>query len=301
MSELFYKSILNLLTGICLITFYSCDKINDPYQKSKGHASPPSASYVKKILLEDYTAQQCIYCPQAATIAKLLRKSYPGRVITVGIHVSSLAQPGPVPFDYDFRTAAGDSYDASFGLSASGLPTGMVDRIQYQGSFPIDRNNWQSVASAELALPCVAFLRITNNYNPSTRILNTSVNTKFLSSVAGSFNLVVLLTEDSIVKAQKDVDSTQYANDIVLNYLHRYVLRTAMNGNSTGNGEPLVLPHNPIIPGDSITKSYSYQIPAAFPATAPHIPCNDKHCYVVAFLFDSSNNQILQAEEQKLW
>jgi hypothetical protein len=301
MKALMSRSIIYLFIGIYLFTVCSCDKINDPYQKSKGHIPPPATTFVKKVLIEDYTAQQCIYCPQAAIIAKQLRKSYPGRAITIGVHVSSLAQPGPAPFNYDFRTPAGDNYDASFGLSASGLPTGMVDRIQYQGSFPIDRNNWLSVASAELALPCVVFLTIANNYNPSTRILNTTVKTKFLGMLSGSFNLVVLFTEDSITKAQKDVDSTQYANDIVLKYLHRYVLRAAINGSPAGNGESLVLPHSPTQAGDSVIKSYTYQVPAAFPAAAPNIPCNDKHCFVVAFLFDSSNNQVLQAEEQKLW
>jgi hypothetical protein len=292
-----YAASFFLLAIAGLVT--SCDYIKTPYPKNQGPSVGPGSGYVKKVLIEDYTAQQCIYCPQAAIIGEHLRSNNPGRIVTIGVHVSSLAQPGPAPFTYDFRTTAGTNYDATFGISASGLPSGMVDRIQYQGSFPVDRNNWQAAAAAELALPCTAYLTITNLYDPLTRVLNTSVKTRFLAPLTSTYNLVVLLTEDSIVKPQKDIDSSQYPNSIVMNYVHHFALRAAVNG-ASGVGEQLSLPHNPTISGDSLVKNYSYTVPASFPATGQTIPCNDKHCYIVAFLYDVSTSTVLQVEEQKL-
>ena len=296
----------------CLIAFIlgivalsSCDYVKEPYPKGKGTPTGPGIGYVKKVLLEDYTAQQCIYCPEAAVIAEQLRISYPGRVISMGVHVGSLAAPGSSPYNYDFRTATGNAFDAIFQLSTA-LPIGMIDRTGFPtNTHPIDRSLWVSTVGARLMDTCKIFLTITNAYTPGTRSLKTSIKAKFLVPLSGNYKIAVLLTEDSIVRSQKDFDSINHpagnSSGLVGNYVHHHVLRDAISGGGTGWSDVVTLPHSTTIPGDSVVLNYnSYTIPVNFPA-ANGIPCRDTKCSVVAFIYDAVTMEVLQTEEQKVY
>jgi hypothetical protein len=276
-----------LLAGIFALS--SCDYVKEPYPKSRGNGTGPASGYVKKVLLEDYTAQQCIYCP--------------GRVISMGVHVGSLATPGSAPYNYDFRTQTGNAFDAIFQLSTS-LPVGMIDRVGFPtNTHPIDKSAWVSTVGARLLDTCKAFLTIANVYTPATRTLATSIKVKFLVPLSGNYRLVVLLTEDRVVKPQKDIDSVSTSNPtgLLMNYVHHHVLRDAISGGGAGWSDAVTLPHSTTVPGDSVVIQYNrYSIPTQFPATNG-IPCRDKKCSVVAFIYDAASLEVLQAEEEKVY
>jgi hypothetical protein len=292
-----------LLPGILFLS--SCDFVKEPYTKSKGSGTGPGNGYVKKVFLEDYTAQQCIYCPEAAIIAEQLRITYPGRVISMGVHVGSLATPGPAPYNYDFRTSTGNSFDAIFQLGTS-LPIGMIDRMGYPtNTHPVDRSAWVNTVSSRLLDTCKVFLTINNTYTPGTRALTTNIKAKFLVPLSGTYRLAVLLTEDSIVRPQKDFDSINHpagnSTGLVSNYVYHHVLRDAISGAGTGWSDAVTLPHSTTIPGDSAVFIYnSYSIPVNFPPTNG-IPCRDSKCSVVAFIYDAVTLEVLQVEEQKVY
>jgi hypothetical protein len=293
------KGLIFLLTITGFFSLQSCDYVTMPYPKKQASQTLVNA-VVKKVLIEEYTASQCVNCPRAAAEADLLRNNNKGKVITVSVHCSSLADPLGTNFPYNFHTPAGDNYNALYvDGDATGLPSGMIDRISWQPGtgFPKSdqdfTNHWPSYVATELAAPDSVYLQISNTYTASTRQLNCLVKTKFLTPLLSSYNLVVLMTEDSIPSPQKDIDST----NIRQNFMHRYVLRGAIDGHLNGTGIPITLPASPIS-GDSIMTPVHYTIPASFPSAGL---CNDKHCYVVAFFYDTVSGDILQVEEQKVW
>ncbi|HXC04377.1 MAG TPA: Omp28-related outer membrane protein, partial [Bacteroidia bacterium] len=242
--------------------------------------------------IEDYTAVQCINCPKAAQEAELMRATYPGRIVSIGVHVGSLSAPLGSTFPYDFRTTAGNNYDTQFiQADANGLPSGMIDRW-FSSSSPrsqSDQTQWPSYVSTRLAAPDTVDLQITNSYNAGT--LTSKVKVKFLTSHPSTYNLVALLTEDSIVSPQKDIDSTALPNSIVTHYMHRYSLRGAIDGNTSGMGNPVTG-----LVGDSTTTTFNYTMPPSFNGMVP----NPNHCRVVAFIYDTNSGEILQTEEQKI-
>jgi len=293
------KTIPGILLLLVTALLASCDYVTMPYPK-KSVAPPPVNGYVKKVLIEEYTASQCVNCPHAATAADLLRNNNKGKVITMAVHCSSLAAPSGSTFVYDFRTPAGDNYNITYvDGDSQGLPSGMIDRQNWQPGtgFPKSdqdyQNHWPSYTATRLASPDSVYIQISNNYTPSTRQLVCSIKTKFLTNLTSTYSLVVLMTEDSIPSPQKDLDST----NIRMHYMHRYVLRGAIDGHVNGTGIPITLPAAPVT-GDSIITPVNYTVPASFPSAGS---CNDKHCYIVAFFYDNANGDILQVEEQKLY
>jgi hypothetical protein len=300
MRLLFY---ISCFIGFAAIS--SCDYVTMPYPKSHG-GGPVTSGNVRKVLLEDYTAAQCINCPRASLTADQLRANNPGKVITIGVHASSLESPVGA-YGYDFRTIPGNLFDAFFvNADISGLPNGMINRIGYPTTTQlISYPNWQSTVATDLALPPSVLLTISNTYNTGTRTVGLSIKTKFLNAMASTYHLTVLLTEDSIVQPQKDIDSTQFTQNCVLHWMHRHVLRDAITTSGWGDQLAFMSPHTAFMAGDSVTNTYNYVIPANFASftptsSIPTLPCNDKHCSVVAFLYDDATKEVLQVEEVKV-
>lgn len=287
----------NIISFLCLCLCLSfliigCDKIEPPY-KEEDTGNNNGDSIKRKILLEDYTGHTCGNCPRAAETAEQLKQLYGDQLITIGVHVGWFAEPcppHPLPggapsgsFSTDFRTAVGDDYNAQFSNDAAGLPNGMVNRKPISGSSIITYSNWGTVITDIINAAPEANIIITNNYNETSRELNTSIETEFLSSLNGSYKLVVLLTEDSLLDWQEDYEALPTH---IENYVHRHVLRDAINS-SWGD----TLASGTINNGSSFIKDYSYTLNSGF---------NDSKCSVVAFIYDTATLEILQAEEKEV-
>jgi hypothetical protein len=250
------------------------------------------------MLVEDYTGHKCTACPQAAIEANQLKQTYGEKIVVIAVHAGFFADPttpsGAPAGSYktDFRTAAGDTYDNStyFGISDVGNPNGMINRKDYSpttGAHVKAYTSWSSEISSLLALAPDADLTLTNNYNSSTRSLSVNAVSEILNDTitSGTYKLVVMITQDSIIDWQLD------AGVHIPDYLHRHVLRDNINGTW---GDTLmsgtVTPHTPV------SKNYTYTLPAAYKGNT----CNENNCYVVAFIYNTANYEILQAAEAKV-
>jgi len=278
----FYGS--TLLTTCFLLS--SCDKVKDPYGVKSTGVTPTGK--VRKVLLEDYTGHLCTNCPPAAQTAQTIKGIYGSRLVIMAVHAGFYANTSAAPYNYDFTTAIGDIYFNQFGISSN--PIGMVNRKDYPGNHLKNVSDWGSIVDSLMAKAPDADIQITNNYNSSSRVLNTTVSCKFLNLItSGTYNLVVLLTEDSIQNAQKDASQTP---PDILNYYHRDVLRDGITTANWGDS----LKTGPIAAGDSIVKTYQYTLPATFKGMAPV----SSHCHVVAYVYNASTYEIMQVEEKKI-
>ncbi|MBI3502090.1 MAG: Omp28-related outer membrane protein [Bacteroidetes bacterium] len=317
-----HTSYLLLLTSYFLLAFLSCDKVKEPYVKTNSSSAgcpPPvftAKAPMRKVLIEEYTGMRCGNCPGAALILENLRNTYGNKLIGIAAHANYYARPVPpesMPcsapagaFSHYLGCTAGENYFTVFNFP--GNPYGLVNRHSVSGSPIIDPSNWDAAFQSIDSLPPDADINIITDYNTATRKLCISCKTTFLKAMNGAYNLSVLFVEDSILDWQEDYSLTPC---YVQNYVFRNVLRDDINGNGLGFGEQIAL--GAIAVNDTAVKSYSYNVPAGFstsifspnPASTPLSPCDYKHCYVLAFVFDANSasptyREILQAEIKKI-
>ena len=105
----------------------------------------------KKVILEEFTGINCVFCPDGHQIAEGIAAANPGEVFLINIHTGGFANPsGGQP---DFRTSFGPAIASQSGLV--GYPAGTVNRHvfpgQSQSGDPNDtamsRGQWSSASN----------------------------------------------------------------------------------------------------------------------------------------------------------
>jgi thiol-disulfide isomerase/thioredoxin len=277
MKKIFKINILLIL----LVVVYSCDKVDPPYIEEHSGGGD-TATYVKKVLVEDYTAHYCVNCPRAARALEDIISVYGEKVIPIAIHVGFLAQPGPAPYDLDLRTPVGDDLDQEFGCSAGGLPVGMVSRTVYNGNVLVGDGDWPSAVSIILQQQPSIDISLSSSIDTTNKKLGIDITLKALEDFNTAdkvLKVCAYVTESHIIGAQKDQEAT---GGEVLDYEFNHVLRESFNGTW---GERL---SNDDIPqNNTINKSYNMNIDPAW----------DFHNLgAVVFVYDSLSQEVLQAE-----
>ncbi len=268
------KYLVNLFIIVLTIFTISCDEVSKPYLQDNG-STPIDTSIKKKILLEDYTGFKCGNCPYAHQTIHNLTDKYPENIVPIAVHCSFFAMPDP-KHNYDFRTTIGTEWDNFFGLSSSGLPKGMINRIGFLNNEHIlNHDSWEQVINQALSTDAIVNINLDANLQGNT--INIKVDYNYKTKLTNYHNLNVLIVEDSIVQYQK-----WYGHDPedVDDYLHMHVLRANVN-NTWGDK----------LDSQSGTKNYSFNIPDG-------VDWKTKNLKVVAFISDVGNTyEVFQAEE----
>lgn len=171
----------------------------------------------KRVLIEDFTGQRCVNCPNASEMIESLQESYGAEnVIAVGIHSGSFSktvtkQPFPL------WTETGDYYFNSWGIDAQ--PTGVIDRKTVSSTY----QSWGTIVRDALQASAPLTLDATTSYDEATRTVTINVNAKGVLDVTGKLQL--WLTEDNITNIQYMPDGS-----VNTQYVHNHVFRTAVNG-----------------------------------------------------------------------
>tara|TARA_B100000809_G_C15096274_1_gene515117 strand:- start:34 stop:945 length:912 start_codon:yes stop_codon:yes gene_type:complete len=290
------KLITTILAIIAVISFNSCDKVDNPIAAVDLDTSNlfwddstyvASSNTMRKVLIEEFTGHTCQNCPQGAAELQNLITTYGNQIVPMGIHsdltfcdprinldgtAAYFTTGGDSAFYTDFRTTEGDEYRTTFNVV--GIPQGLVSRRSNGSIFTFSQ--WDTQFQAIQNDAPVVSIGLSTLYNDSARIVKTVVNTTWLTSSAGNYKLQIQLIEDNIVDWQLN-GSTEDPN-----YLHRHVFRGSING-TWGSDIPTANS------GDSDTQDFSYIIPANF---------KKEDCIVVAFVYkDSPSYEIVQVEE----
>lgn len=240
---------------------------------------------VRKVLVEDYTGHTCGNCPFAADVLHDLQCQWGDLVVPMAVHVGFFAEVENNPagsYATDFRTPAGNAWNSEFGNSAQGLPNGLINRRPTSGSFPQSYTVWAAQVANLLATPADALLEMQNTYSQGSRTVNTSIDIHVLYDLNnGPYNIIVCLTEDSVIDWQKDYDPTLEDADVP-DYVHMHVLRANFNGTW---GQPVGAGNLAAGTVENISLSLSID-----PAWDEH------HCHVVAFIYRTDTKEVIQAE-----
>ncbi len=281
----------NVIIIAVFLLFIGCDKVKNPRVNNNSltgsnfiEKDNTQVLNIKKVLLEDYTGHTCGNCPKAATKAEELSNLYKDTIIVIAPHVGFYAEPTS-SYPSDYRTPAGTDWDNFFGVSASGLPRGMINRINYPTATHLFAYTaWAANIPPLIRIPPSLTIKLKTQYDTTSRILNILHTVKFNQNFNSDLYLNSVLIEDSIVGKQKDYSVTP--NDIE-NYVFHNMLRGSLNG-SWGN----LLKSSPIVANDSVVKNITgHYVSSSF---------NDKKLYVVSFVYDNSTKEVIQCEKVKI-
>ena len=288
------KKYLAILSSILIIT--SCDVEDGPFITDYDSYVNPE----KKVLIEDFTGHLCPNCPDAARELDAIHDIYGDQIIGMAIHVSkSFARPYPASqapnFQYDFRTNWGDDWDAFYGISAMGLPRGMINRIGYQDeSHKLGKDEWASTVALELKKDIDFTLHISSDET------SISIISEVQNNISSVYNLVVCLTESNIENWQKD------GQENVENYIHNHVLRTVLMDEELSNSSNYVA-------GQQIERVINYDLAALEQYNIDYSTNNTaelgngnaggwvaSNMSIIAYIYNTNTKEIVQVEEAHL-
>lgn len=246
-----------LLYIAALATFVSCSDIaeNDRFI----YVEPTDAK--RAILLEDFTGQLCINCPNAAEEIEGLKDTYGDSVvIAVGIHCGLSVKPGQVKGYQGLWTEIGENYRSHWKIDAQ--PMGLINRT----GGVLSMEQWSTAVREELQKEPTVQMSGTLQYNEG--VGSGDISLIGLKNIQGKLQLWVI--EDSISSIQQLPGRNNYN----YSYNHMHVFRTAINGEW---GEEISLKQ-----GVSETRRFSFPLDTIW---------NVENLSVVAFVYNDQGVQ----------
>lgn len=218
---------LSFLFTISVLT--SCDFVKEDERYILG----PEVKAERAVLLEDFTGQYCVNCPEAHEVIKQLETQFgKDKVIAVSIHCGDFGIPVSVT---NFSTGAvglmteeGNAIMSAYGINS--FPMGVIDNGN-----PEIYDLWPTSVRNELQKPSHVDIDLHAKFEPDESktegITGTiKITANVLSGEDSDANIQFWITEDEIVSFQKTLDSTIY------DYVHDNVFRAqvfpGVNGQS---------------------------------------------------------------------
>lgn len=289
-----FKRYLAPLMVLSLVILFACEKVEAPYlELVERHIdtgqNTGDTTYKRIVLLEDFTGHKCVNCPEAAALAHQLSLAHPGQLVIVGVHAGFFASPDASGnYTADYRTPEGNALNDYFNIMM--YPTGLINRKPFNGTLRLTPDKWEAALSAALQNEPEAYITLKTEWTATTRQVKIKTRVKALANLAGPVYLTLCIIENNIVSPQKNNKTSVGPVPDILDYKHKHVLRTCVNGvwgESMNAGASLSQ-------GASYTFTHTYVLPELW---------NADNCEVVAFLTFGSGerkDEVIQAAERAL-
>jgi hypothetical protein len=232
----------------------------------------------RKVILEEFTGINCVYCPQGHTIANNIKNANPNNVFLVNVHVGGFSTPGAG--QPDFRTPFGSGFTGQAGVT--GYPAGTVNRTQFSGlaqnggtGTAMSRNNWTNATNQILAQSSYVNVATTASINVSTRVLTVLVEAYYTGSSPVATNRL------NVALLQNNTLGPQTGGNLGDQYNHQHRLVHMVTGQW---GETI----STTTAGTFVTRTYTYTIPASYNL----VPAEMGEFEVVAFMAESQQKII---------
>lgn len=178
----------------------------------------PAVEAKRVVLLEEFTGQKCVNCPDAHSVIEGLQEQYPENLISVSIHggsdmnaIGEDQMPG-----YGLRNTAGAAYADAYKISS--FPAGVVNRR----SGVTTSDQWSTAIRNELSKPSALEMEITAILSPDGSKVNILVDLEPWENMEGRLQLWVV--ESDIVSLQLTKSGMKR------DYVHNHVFRGTVNG-----------------------------------------------------------------------
>lgn len=230
----------------------------------------------RKVVLEEFTGINCVFCPQGHAIARGIRDANPGNVFLINIHQGSFANPGSG--QPDFRTPFGNAIAGQSGLV--GYPAGTVNRQIFPGQSQsggndtaMSRGQWSNAANQVLGDNSYLNMAVESNINVSTRELTVHVEAFYTGNSPEAVNKL------NVALLQNHTLGPQTGGNMGNNYEHNHRLVWLVTGQWGDDVSPTTT-------GTFIDRNYSYTIPAAYNG----VPAVLTDMEVVVFMTESTQD-----------
>ncbi len=294
------KQIANLLSlAVIGLALVSCQKESDntmvPNENGNNRqgsgtiispviGAPPS-TFTQKALVESYVSANEGRTPMNDYMLNTVRGTYPNRIIAANFHSTD-----------KMSSTASDELLGFIGSQPSQIPATMQNRIPYNGNLFNTSMNWNSNLPATLSSTATAGLAIQSSV-ASTNLVNVFLHSGFNTTLNGNYKLVAYLVENNVTGAGQGFDQANSSNNDpaspfynmgnpIPNYTHNYVVRqmlTSVDGVS--------IPSSHLVMGGHFLHRVAFDLPLMY---------NISNCYVVAYIYNASNMQVLNAQTAKL-
>ncbi len=206
----FFHLSFYILLALAIASITACSHISEDERLI--YVKP--AAVARQVLIEDFTGQRCVNCPNAHDEIAQLQQQYGEAVIAVSIHAGPLAFYSNARM-LGLRTETGDAYYDHWQLEY--LPVGLIDR-----SAPLDYASWSAKVREELQKTAPVNITLS-----ATKIADSIEIQTTVQGANGDTDghLQLWIIEDSITAMQLMPDGTANAA-----YVHNHVFRTAVNG-----------------------------------------------------------------------
>lgn len=274
------KLVVMLLGAVAIATLAACDVIEGPKVDPAGFSGASN-----KVLIEDFTGQMCGNCPNAHRQAATLKETYGENLVVIAVHSTGFATPVPaLGFGTDFRTEMGTELATEYGAANAGLPVGLVNRREWNGSPMTRYANWGSLVGAVVAEEPKMRIELETDFAPDSRQLKIDVQLEYFTEGDAGHRLVVVIIEDSLISKQYDFSIPAQEVD---EYVQNHVLRASITSGTWG----VPVKNNPIFLGEKIVHSFSHVLDESY---------RPEKCSVVAYVRDDATKEVLQVQEAKL-
>lgn len=238
----------------------------------------PTTPQNKKVILEEFTGVNCVYCPQGHAIANAIKNADPNNVFLINIHAGGYANPEAG--QPDFRTSFGTAIVNQTGLV--GYPAGTVNRTAFAGlqqgaagTTAMSRNNWSSASTATKGQASYVNVAMQASINAQTNLLTVTVESYYTgTSPVGTNKLNVALLQNNTL-------GPQTGGGMGNNYNHQHRLVHML----TGQWGTII---NSTATGSFNTQTFTYTIPAAYNG----IPTDLAEMELVAFVSETEQKII---------
>lgn len=232
----------------------------------------------KKVVLEDITGINCVFCPDGHIIAEAIKDQNPEDVILVNIHAGGFANPGNG--QPDFRTSFGNAIANQSGLT--GYPSGTVNRHVFSGSnTALGRGQWASAANQILQQESYVNIAGTADIDILTNELIVTVEVYYTGdSPKDSNKLNVALLQDNTL-------GPQTGGNMGNNYVHMHRLVHFLTGQW---GEDITSTTE----GDFSEFTFTYELPNDYRDIAVEL----EDLKVVAYVAEGNQEILTGAEMQ---
>lgn len=245
--------------------FTACSDIDE--DKRFEYVKPAAVN--RAVLIEDFTGQNCVYCPNGTEVIDGLIQQYgEDHIIAVGMHSGPLGFKGSSRY-VGLKTEIADTYYNAWGITSQ--PTAAINRSIVLS----DYTKWGAAVAQELQKTAKLSLNITNSYDAATRKLTVNVEAYGTDGNTDG-KLTVWLLEDGVKAYQKDERGYNY------DYIHNHVFRANVTADAWG--EPVSVKE-----GVKTEKQFSYTLPEGW---------NADKMSVVAFVNGSDNKSVEQVAKK---
>lgn len=212
---------IKYIASVCMILMTaSCSEIGENERFIEVQIPDLSTPSQRHVLIEDFTGQSCVNCPEASKLIHSLQERYGSDVVVAaGIYSGPFGNPKGSS-SVSLVTQLGETYWDHWFTSTTSQPIGIINRRVIA-----DKEDWTKAVIEALAESTKMKIQVQESlFDETNRQYILTIQVTDPNHTEG--HLQVWLIENGFVGSQMTPNATRPNKE----YVHNHILRASMNG-----------------------------------------------------------------------